>query len=338
MFLHHSNKSSSKSAESVARASKPSHPKGSSDLFTSDPTFPGSEAGRVVRVLLLSLVDQLGTHSQQLKDPKATEALHDTRVALRRLRSSVKIYGQVLDPEISDLINERLKTLAAQTGTARDAEVQLAWLAKRKESLPSNRRVALNAFTRELKSSCSTDYALLRSTWLTSLEEAAGQLIQLLSAPSNQTSAKSRAEFRKVFSDLSERYSRRLIKALDKVSSLDDTEELHEARIRAKYLRYLMAPFSPVEPRIERACCDLKRLQEVLGKLRDVQLLRQNLTNAPAELKDKSGFEELVVLVARDELKLFKQFERDWDGKGRKKFSKTLRLLAKSPFKEFETA
>src|SRR5262249_16916979 len=77
----------------------------------------------------------------RLDDPEDTEALHDLRVGLRRLRSLERAYRPQLADSISRKLRQKPRELAAATNVARDTEVQLEWLAQQRDHLnPRHRR------------------------------------------------------------------------------------------------------------------------------------------------------------------------------------------------------
>src|SRR3954454_11087444 len=93
------------------------------------------------RLLALSFLDQAAEARPRLSDPAETEALHDFRVGLRRLRSCLKAYGSWLD--VPKKLAERLRRLAGSTGPGRDTEVQIEWLRARSPHLSSHHRAGL---------------------------------------------------------------------------------------------------------------------------------------------------------------------------------------------------
>ena len=56
------------------------------------------------------------------------KALHDFRVSIRRLRSTLQAYAPYLAPAVSPKQRRKIRRVASGTGGGRDAEVQLAWL------------------------------------------------------------------------------------------------------------------------------------------------------------------------------------------------------------------
>src|SRR5688500_1324345 len=80
------------------------------------------------RLVALRYLDQAVSAAQRLHDPMDAEALHDFRVGLRRLRSCLRAYADLLDESVGDKGHRRLSEIADRTNPGRDAEVQLGWL------------------------------------------------------------------------------------------------------------------------------------------------------------------------------------------------------------------
>src|SRR5918999_1214042 len=85
------------------------------------------------RLLALSFLDQAAAARPRLADPADTEALHDFRVGLRRLRSCLRAYRDCLEDSVPKKLARKLRRLASSTGPGRDAEVQIEWLRGRRE-------------------------------------------------------------------------------------------------------------------------------------------------------------------------------------------------------------
>jgi CHAD domain-containing protein/CYTH domain-containing protein len=80
----------------------------------------------------------------------------------------------------------------------------------------------------------------------------------------------------------------RLKESLDSVSSAEDGEALHRARIEAKRLRYLLEPISTAAPEARALVKEMKSLQDALGELQDTRVLSQSIA---AEL-ERAAVEE----------------------------------------------
>src|SRR4029077_868377 len=69
------------------------------------------------------------------KDP---EAVHQARVATRKLRSHLRTFGPLLEPEWTEPLRSELGWLAMALGAVRDREVLLERLRERAKSLPAS--------------------------------------------------------------------------------------------------------------------------------------------------------------------------------------------------------
>ncbi|AEE46512.1 CYTH and CHAD domain-containing protein [Cellulomonas fimi] len=64
------------------------------------------------------------------------EAVHDARVAVRRLRAALAVYRPVVDRAVTDPVRDRLRHVGHVLGAARDAHVERAVLAERLDAEP----------------------------------------------------------------------------------------------------------------------------------------------------------------------------------------------------------
>ncbi|HEX6909734.1 MAG TPA: CHAD domain-containing protein, partial [Longimicrobium sp.] len=90
---------------------------------------------RAARYLALRFLDEAQAARVRLDHPRDAEALHDFRVAIRRLRSTVRAYAAHLEDGIGRKDRRRLRKLARATGGARDGEVMIAWMQARRDDL-----------------------------------------------------------------------------------------------------------------------------------------------------------------------------------------------------------
>src|SRR5438128_2483508 len=92
--------------------------------------------------IALSLLDAATAARERLPDTGDAEALHDFRVAMRRLRSTLRAYQPQLEA-VPAKLRRRLRDLARATGEARDVEVQISWLERQRNELPAARRAGV---------------------------------------------------------------------------------------------------------------------------------------------------------------------------------------------------
>src|SRR5262249_38366429 len=112
-------------------------PESSIDALLARPVRTGT------RLRGLELLERAALERSRLGDAADSEAVHDFRVALRRLRSLLKTHRPFLDKKVEKM-RKRLGDVADLTGDARDAEVQLEWLETQRPALGPARRAALD--------------------------------------------------------------------------------------------------------------------------------------------------------------------------------------------------
>ena len=94
--------------------------------------LPARHAARIVARTrlraLLERAERLKTVGNDAPEENDDEAVHDFRVALRRLRSWLRACAPALDDTVRGKTLERLRELSRLAGAARDLEVQRKWL------------------------------------------------------------------------------------------------------------------------------------------------------------------------------------------------------------------
>jgi CHAD domain-containing protein len=234
------------------------------------------------RLIALSWLDQATAAFPRLQDPADTEALHDFRVGLRRLRSCLRSYRAYLEESLPKKLRRRLRDLAGSTGPGRDTEVQIEWLRSRSRHLSSYHRAGLSwllgrleermrAANEEMSARLPKDFprveADLRdrlSTYHTEIHLAAG------GHPSPTLA--------EVTANILRRQATELESHLARVDGPEDEHEAHAARISAKRLRYLLEPFDL--PETAALVKRTKKLQDLLGELHDAHVLETELTES----------------------------------------------------------
>lgn len=179
-----------------------------------------------------------------LGDRRRTQALHDFRVAIRKLRCWLDLM------DVPSQLRDRIRRLTKGTNAARDAEAQLAWLKK----IHAHSLVSL--WQQKVKQTREQARELIVSSFF-DLEQELQKVIP------SATQFRLETAIHKARRDLG--------KKLAQIHGLLNQAEIHHARIAAKRLRYLMEP----EPHVE-----LKTLQDILGDLHDLRILIKHLDPA----------------------------------------------------------
>lgn len=249
-----------------------------------DPGLLAKSPEETVRYLCLDLLKEAAEALARLERTEDEEALHDFRVALRRLRSVIRAYKTYLKGSARKKLRARLKALAASTNAARDFEVQMEWLTKRAPELDAEAASGAQVLADRLQSrgdgapradTLRAEFDPLRESFRKSLSRLR---LRLEGGPS----------FLSATGALVAETASRLKESFEAVSSPEDGDKLHRARIDAKRLRYLLEPISAEVPEARALVKEMKTLQDTLGELQDMRVLSSSIA---AEL-ERAAVEE----------------------------------------------
>jgi CHAD domain-containing protein/CYTH domain-containing protein len=218
------------------------------------------------------------------------EALHDLRVALRKLRTVLRTYRDALRKSVKRKHRERLRELVGSTGQGRDAEVQLAWLEETAPSIEPHERAGAEWLRERLADRKEIAYLRLRSATGPALLELLPKLRRDLERYAIERVVHQPPDDRRfadVTAELLRVQTEELRDALRRVRSIEDEELAHEARIHGKRLRYLLEPLRDEVADAKEVTKTLKTLQDLLGELNDVAVrtraLRAQIDQAALE-------------------------------------------------------
>jgi CHAD domain-containing protein len=244
---------------------------------------PVSPAKAAIRAHLLRYVRALRSEDLLVR-LDAEDAVHQLRVATRRLRSGLRAYGPLLDSEWAGPLREELRWLARGFAAARDAEVQLARLVGHAQELgrlggaDEDEVADVQAFLRrrlgaEQEAGRAEGLSLLASERYLHLHDT-------LVAAANEPAVLTEAErpCAEALPPLAKRAWHRLDKAVRKLD-LDDPDELwHAARIAAKRARYAADACAPALGKpAEKLAGQLSRVTDVLGEHQDAVVATHTL-------------------------------------------------------------
>jgi len=199
---------------------------------------------------------------------KDTEALHDFRIALRRLQVLLR---QLAQPDAQrKAVLRRIKALMTQSNRGRDAQVMLAWLEREWPHLDEREQSGAQRWQRSLKR-MQRHRPLKRKQTIAVLKSMVPPLAKL--APPEGMGPL----------PLGVLVARRLEQqARDLVSLMNDegaAGQLHFIRLKAKSVRYLLLPFCDALSACADAQKEMQQLQNHLGDWHDSVLRQQSLIN-----------------------------------------------------------
>ena len=258
-----------------------------------------SPAPAGVRLIASAMLDEwLGTMPRLHKEGD-DEALHDYRVAMRKLRSWLRAFD-----EDGNKLRRQLSDLNEATGAARDAEVMTAWL---KDDLSPAATYVLE----HLKGGAEVDLAWVESRTQRVTDRLADKLGRYsLEVPLGGGGAV--VPFSWAYAAALRRLHHELTDAALRVGSLEDPERLHKVRIKAKRLRYALLPLKEW-PEAAEAVKVLKERQDLLGELHDrhaFMLQLDALQSARPPLEIAHGLDALMVRARDEGRSLFQQYSQ----------------------------
>ena len=244
------------------------------------PSLPADEGSR--RLALAYLQDAVGARGRVSGSPDA-DALHDYRVAVRRLRSCLRAYAKPLRSSLSPKTLRRLRRLAHGTNRSRDLDVHLAWLGEQRDKVGEAERFGVAWLLERL--TADRDHA-----WESMLDRDEALFPRIHSRLVRRL-----RRFRTTI-DLDEGHRRRstaalaarrvraasglLKERLRRVQGYSSVDAIHRARIAAKHLRYLLEPFAPAVSGGETTVDRLKALQDGFGDVHDAHVFGTELREA----------------------------------------------------------
>jgi CHAD domain-containing protein len=256
----------------------------------------------------LAYLDDAVAAAARLGDRSDAAALHDFRVAIRRLRVTVRAYPG-LHESVSRKQRRRLRKLVRATNPARDAEVQLAWFRDRSRRFTPAERTALGPVRARLRDRRRRVMAETRAELQERFEKLERKLRRRLTALRSDT-GRHEAPFRAVAAGTLMKHAADLAGRLGEASQSADPAELHATRVAAKRLRYLL---EPVESGLAAGAAlvrRLKDLQDLFGKLTDAHELEVVLREAGA------GAAPAANLLRTEVAALFTRLQDEWSSAG----------------------
>jgi triphosphatase len=233
--------------------------------------------GELARSALSVQVAALLEHEPGVRVGEDIEAVHQMRVATRRLRAALSLFGDVAAGDAQALRAE-LGWLADRLGAVRDLDVQLAALGQvAQELLASPEALSPVRGWFEARRATARDELMdcLDSARLTAL---LGSLSALVSVEVEEWPEGAHVLAVETLPDRLRRRYRRFRKATRAIDSNSPAPELHRARIRAKQLRYSLEFSAPVYGKPARAL--IRRataLQDALGAIQDAVVMHDHL-------------------------------------------------------------
>ncbi len=244
----------------------------------------------VVRMALVSSVARFDTNEPALWTERDPEAVHQARIATRRMRSDLRTLHNFVDARWAVQLRGELRALGAELGAVRDIEVLRERLSLHASLLPDSDADAARAAIRRL----DADHSVARTDLLRALRHPRyaslhRALHEAVTTPRLTPSAHAFAI--DALPGAVRPTWRRLRRAVDQLATVPSDAALHEVRIRAKRCRYAAELSAPVMGRPARdLAVALTRVQDVLGEHQDAVVADAWLAKAAPECSPSEAY------------------------------------------------
>lgn len=259
----------------------------------SNETLPAPEidaevtCGAAVCQILSGLLGDLIMNASCAMKAQDIEYLHDFRVAIRRMRTLVAQFREIMPDETADYLTGELRWLGQLTGPLRDADGFLAAFDDYCAWLPEPLRFSLQPVQEYLQHTKKQEQekfirALMDSRYAAFIASAQAFVAGGHADWNNRAWS--------LYVDLAGgkiwRLYRKMLRQGNKIDSDSPASALHELRKDGKKLRYLTGFFEKISPAhtSPELSKQLRRLQNVLGDHQDFEVQAEALMQASKQL------------------------------------------------------
>jgi CHAD domain-containing protein len=282
--------------------------------------------GDVVRAAVAAGYIRLVEHDPLVRSEADPEAVHQARVATRRLRSDLRTFRPLLPPDWYRSTTDELRWLGRSLGAVRDADVLLERLELATSDLDGADRTA----AQQLLARLEKQRAGHRDSLLAAMDtDRYGELLDRLAAAARELppGGDRKAQATRATTGAAaapRRPWRRMRRSVRALGPHPTDQALHQVRIRAKRLRYASEAVAPVVGKpasaLARAAADL---QDVLGELHDSVVAEEWLRSEAGESPpDQALAAGLLIAAERAEAA---RHRAEWHAQWKKLHRKRLR-------------
>ena len=269
--------------------------------------LPAMTVAEAFQVIAFACLRHFRSNEPRVAAARDVEALHQSRVALRRLRSALSLFKPILAIPATERFREELRDLSNKLGEARNLDVLLA---RRSEALAPGARQRL---VEERTRAYDEVIKALRSSKVRTMMLDLVEWIALADFVGCHASVRSGADssLRPFATKVLRRFWKKVKRGGRDLATLDD-EARHALRISSKKLRYATEFFAALydegAERRDKFITQLEELQDDLGELNDLateRALEERLAalgiDLPAHAETGGDDEHKAGLVARSD-------------------------------------
>lgn len=284
-----------------------------------EPLLPAPSARDVIKHGLSDSIAALLHHDPLVRTSRDPEAVHQARVATRKLRSNLRTFGPLLDVEWTEPLRSELGWIATTLGAVRDKEVLLERLRDSAKSLPSNDNRASASLLKSLEGEIDgLRHNLAADLGSQRYVDLLERLVDAAHKPATLPEADQPASG--LLPALATKPWRRLQAAVRQLQVNPADSDLHRIRILAKRARYAAEAIATVAGADAAAFAKAAaKLQTVLGEHQDSVTAQAWLRSAKVTGRKAFVAGELIALERMAAEESRRQWTGAWASLDRKK-------------------
>ncbi|MDQ6950883.1 MAG: CHAD domain-containing protein [Mariprofundales bacterium] len=242
-------------------------------------------AAGAVQAMMAHQITIMRQQQVGMVDAIDSEFLHRYRIAVRRIRSLLKLAQPLMPPELYDPATAFFRMLGGLTTPARDSDVCLLNFVTGRGWIPAAALPHLTLLRARLESERNQAYQALRQVLLTSDYLRGLQRLERWDVSDDCTALGTQHAVLFITNAVQKQY-RRLVRKGKRIHTQSPDNDLHALRKEGKRLRYTLDCFAGLFPasEVQGALRQLKQLQERLGDFQDLCVQEERLRAQQASL------------------------------------------------------
>ena len=287
-----------------------------------DPVDASSSVADLIRHQVAVSVRQLLEHDPGVRLGEDPEAVHQYRVAARRLRSDLRTFRSELDRDATDAARDDLRWLGGVVGPVRDLDVLGARLADHARTLAEPDRPGAGAvLVRVAEARDQARVGVNDALGTDRYDQVLAALVGFAARPPLSMSGHADRPAAARAGRLVRRRWRQLDAAVQTAGPDPSDVDLHRIRIAAKRCRYAAEAVAPVVGRPgARFAARIEDVQTVLGDHHDTVVAEAWLRDAAVDLVDaRVAIGGLIAIERATRARLRAEWPAVWHRASRKK-------------------
>jgi CHAD domain-containing protein len=235
--------------------------------------MPKKKAAKALVDYLNTQIDAVAAGDDGLR--RGADPIHDTRVAIRRLRSTLRVFAKALNATAIGPMDDELKWFAGLLGEVRDCQVQLRRFGGAVNDLPDS--LVLGPVRSRIRNDLTAIELPARERVSEAMESERYQTLTAVLREWRASPPVRKGLSGNVLAKRAGRARRKADRRLSQALEGGSGDMLHRARKAAKRARYAAELRKPLDKRAKRTVKHFKHIQTVLGDHQDAMVATEAL-------------------------------------------------------------